>query len=131
MKRYVFPAFAEGSDAEGWSLFFPDLACITGADDLPQLAAMAREALQLHLTSFIDDGEEVPRPSDLQVLRADPEYADLLPMFVEVDLDGPPTAVVISLPQAVLSQVDNVAQARGLTRAQIFQESVQDYLKAS
>mgnify|MGYP002779659460 FL=1 len=130
MRRFVYPAFAEGDDAEGYSLFFPDLACITAADDLVQLTAMAREALRLHLSGLLEDGSPVPPPSDLRALLSDPDHQGLLPMLVEADLAGAPQAIVVSLPETTLSRVDQAARSRGLTRDQVLEESVHGYLLA-
>ena len=64
-EQYVFPAvFTE--EPLGISIEFPDLpGCLPCADNYEQAFRNAREALHLHLTGMIDDGEKIPAPSKL------------------------------------------------------------------
>lgn len=130
MTRYVYPAMVEGAESGGYSLFFPDLACFTAADDLAGLAAMAREALQLHLEGMIDDGQALPAPSSLEALRGDPENNGLGVMLVEADLDGRPTGMVVHLPEDLVRRVDDLASARSTTRDEVLREGAEALLKA-
>ena len=70
MKRYVFPAIFTKED-KGISIEFPDLpGCLPCARDYDQAFRNAREALNLHLSCMIEDGEAVPKPSDLKTIAA-------------------------------------------------------------
>ena len=70
MKRYVFPAIFTKED-KGISIEFPDLpSCLPCARDYDQAFRNAREALNLHLSCMIEDGEAVPKPSDLKTIAA-------------------------------------------------------------
>ena len=70
MKNYAFPAiFVE--DKSGIGVIFPDLpGCVTQNDDYERAFKDAREALNLHLSCMIEDGEAVPKPSDLKTIAA-------------------------------------------------------------
>ncbi|HEV7297868.1 MAG TPA: type II toxin-antitoxin system HicB family antitoxin [Tepidisphaeraceae bacterium] len=56
----------------------PDLpGCITAGDTPGEALRMAKEAIQLHLEGMLDDGVELPEPSeDIERLKADPDFAD-------------------------------------------------------
>ena len=68
MKRYLFPAvFVE--DETGVGVVFPDLpGCVTQNDDYEHAFEDAREALNLHLSCMIEDGEEIPTPSKIKTV---------------------------------------------------------------
>jgi predicted RNase H-like HicB family nuclease len=67
----------------------PDLpGCITAGDTIAEALTMAKEAIELHLEGMLDDGIELPDPSeDLDRFRRDPDYADAFWGAVKVDLD--------------------------------------------
>ena len=65
MRSYIFAGIAERG-AEGYGLYFPDLpGCVTAADTLAELPGNAREALELHLSGMIEDGEAIPAATDI------------------------------------------------------------------
>jgi predicted RNase H-like HicB family nuclease len=66
----------------------PDLpGCISAGSTIDEAMLMAREAILLHLEGILEDGLEWPTPSDVETLRADPDYADAIWAIVSVDLD--------------------------------------------
>ncbi len=67
----------------------PDLpGCITAGDTIPEAFDMAKEAIELHLTGMLDDGLQLPDPTnDLEQLRSNPDYADALWGVVQIELD--------------------------------------------
>lgn len=69
MKKYIFPAvFSE--ESVGIAIFFPDLpGCLPCASDYEQAFHNAGEALNLHLSCMIEDGEEIPKPSRLRSIK--------------------------------------------------------------
>ena len=67
----------------------PDLpGCVTAGDTIADALVMAKEAIALHLEGMLDDGLDLPDPSDnLEKLRHDPDYADALWGAVAIELD--------------------------------------------
>ncbi|MGB3549593.1 MAG: type II toxin-antitoxin system HicB family antitoxin [Candidatus Binatus sp.] len=64
---------------------FPDFpGCVSGAKTLQEVRRMAAEALALHIEGMIEDGEVVPSPSNLDVLRNDPNMRRAVPILVSV-----------------------------------------------
>jgi hypothetical protein len=49
---------------------------------------MAQEAIELHVSGMVEDGDELPSPSSLEVIMADPENSDAV-------------AFLVTLPEAV------------------------------
>jgi len=118
MQIYFALVHQEGDSAYG--VQFPDVpGCFSAADDLTELAAMASEALALHL----EDADELPNARDFAELHADPEIARELaegafligvPL---ISLAGRSAKANITMDAGLLSAIDATAKARGLTRS--------------
>ena len=125
MRSYVFPGSVERVESGGYSLFFEDLpGCATGADDLASLAAMAREALELHLEGMIEDGTAIPDPTAPERLPSDPGAALVATILVEAT-PTPRGVVSFALPEATLKRVDEAAAFQGYTREQVLSSKVE------
>ena len=78
---YTYPAFFY-YDGDGIAIEFPDLpgalSCARNTDEGMQ---NARECLGLHLFGMERDGDEIPKPSDIDALKPDD---DGVIIFVEV-----------------------------------------------
>lgn len=130
MQRFVFPGIVETDSAGGYGLFFPDLpGCVTAAATMDDLAANAREALELHLEGMISEGLLIPPQTPLDLLPRDPDVQQLGVILVEAT-PGDPTVVSLTLSESLLSDIDEAAQARGVTRDTIIAESAEALLKA-
>ncbi len=132
MKTLTYAGIAEGDRATGYSLFFPDLdGCVTGADTMGELAAMAREALQLHLEGMIAHGLVLPEPTPPEDLPRDPELAQAGVLMITAPIGDTSADVIVDLPSALLDRLDKAAQARGTTRAALIEQSAEAFLQAS
>ncbi len=81
---------------------------------------MAQEAVECHRS---DEKLPIPPPSALGTLAADPRYEGGDWTLVNLDLtriDPGPKLVNISLPGSLLTQIDEYAQARHLSRSGFF-----------
>lgn len=66
---YIFPAIFEESK-EGVSIEFPDFpGCLPCGENIDQAVKNAKEALHLHLYGMEKDGDLIPEPSSLTVLK--------------------------------------------------------------
>lgn len=79
---------------------------------------MAEEALALHIEGLVEDGEALPEPSSLDEVMSDPNHRDGVAILVSVKSDQPKTVRVnVTLPEDVLAQIDQYAEAHGFTRS--------------
>ena len=130
MRSYIFAGIAERG-AEGYGLYFPDLpGCVTAADTLAELPGNAREALELHLSGMIEDGEAIPAATDIGALPHDTDVDEVGVLLVEAHLAGEPTALSVTLPASLVARIDAAAQERGVSRDAILAESAEELLKA-
>ena len=73
----------------------PDLpGCFSAGSTFAEALVMAKEAIELHVSAMLDDGEEIPSPTlDVDNLRSDPIFADAIWALVTVDIDWRAPAV--------------------------------------
>jgi predicted RNase H-like HicB family nuclease len=107
----------EGSE---YGVSFPDFpGCVSAGHDMDEAARMAAQALALHISGMAEDGEAVPTPSSLDVVRGH-EFARGAAAFIVVD--APVSArravkVSITVPEDDLDTIDRYAKAHGLARS--------------
>ena len=71
MKKLFYPAIFHKED-DGFWVSFPDFPeCLTEGDNMEQTYDMAVDALGLAITSRKEEKEEIPSPSDPDVIDAD------------------------------------------------------------
>ncbi len=100
----------------------PDIPGVFSAGDtIDQALRNAREAIIAHVSLLIEQGETVAiELSRIEDLIADPDYADAIWAFVEVDsskLNSRPERINISLPRFVLHKIDSYVETRHETRS--------------
>jgi predicted RNase H-like HicB family nuclease len=98
---------------------FPDLpGVVTAGTTLDEARELAEEALALHIEGLVDDGEVIPEPSTLEQVMSDPDNRSGVAILVSVKSDQPKVVRVnVTLPEDILEQIDEYAQAHGFTRS--------------
>ena len=115
-------AIEPGNDTTAWGVVVPDLpGCFSAGDTLEDAMTQAEDAITGWIETALDNGQDIPAPSHIEVLRAaHPEFADWPWALVKVDpamLDDPLERASISLPRRVLRRVDARARSAGETRS--------------
>jgi len=128
MARY-YPAIVE-ADADGYSVFFPDVpGCTSGGTSLQEAAQNVEEALQAHLDLSAEHGDALPEPSDLDT-RVEPDVEAAARLLVRVETTkAKPVRVNIMLPGDLLAAVDRYAERLGYTRSGLLAQAVRDKLR--
>ena len=93
---------------------FPDFpGCISAGDSIEEARRMAQEALELHASGLLEDGEGLPLPTSLDVIMADPDNSDSVAFLATVP-DPPERSVRvnITLPERLLRRIDARAPNR-------------------
>jgi predicted RNase H-like HicB family nuclease len=87
---------------------FPDLpGCISAGSTLEEALSMAEEALAGHFEAMADHGLEIPAPSSLDAVMADPENRDGIAVLVPApEPDRRAVRVNITLPERLLRRID-------------------------
>jgi predicted RNase H-like HicB family nuclease len=115
-------AIESGSNSQAFGVVVPDLpGCFSAGDSLDEALSNAEDAILGWIETMLDQGSEIPIPSNLDTLRATyPEYRDWVWAVVSVDpaaLDDTVERVNITLPRRVLYRLDARAKAAGESRS--------------
>lgn len=129
MANYIAIVHKEAKSDFGVS--FPDFpGCITAGQNIDETKDMALDALILHIQGMFEDGEQLPFPSKLEDIMADPDYADATAyLVVSVPEARPRTVRVnITMPEMTLKQIDAAAKKRGMSRSSFLVHAAQNAL---
>jgi predicted RNase H-like HicB family nuclease len=126
MPNYIAVVHKEPTSDYGVS--FPDFpGCITAGKSIDEAKDLAYEALLLHLEGLREDGEQLPAPTNLEDIVADPENADAVAFLVVSvpDAQGKAKRINITIPEETLRRVDVAAKRRGLSRSSFLTRAAQ------
>ena len=118
MANYIAIVHKEANSDFGVS--FPDFpGCITAGRDIDEAKDMAQDALALHIQGMLEDSEQLPAPSRLEDIMADPDFTDATAYLIVSIPDSKPRTVRvnITLPEMTLKQIDAAAKKRGMSRS--------------
>lgn len=112
MASIYYPAIIERS-TDGFCVFFPDLpGCTSGGATIQDAAQQAEEALDMHLTGMVEDGEPFPEPSDIAAIVVDPDVDEAARLLVRGERPGRSVRVQVSIDEGLLARIDKVAKNR-------------------
>ncbi|MFZ5867844.1 MAG: type II toxin-antitoxin system HicB family antitoxin [Thermodesulfobacteriota bacterium] len=115
MKTYI--ALLRKEEGSSYGVDFPDFpGCITGGETMDIAYREAAEALQLHIKGMLEDGEEIPEPTSLDAIMADPDNERAVPFPVQVPGDKA-KRVDITVPELVLRDIDAYARKHRMSRS--------------
>lgn len=80
--RYHYIAVLEYAESGSIGVYFPDLpGCVSVADTTEKAIENAKEALSLHLYGMEEDGDDIPKPSELPQIKLNKNE---IPTLIEV-----------------------------------------------
>lgn len=114
----LYPVYVHKDEGSAYGLTFPDFpGCFSAADELADLPRMAQEAVEVH---FEGEEMEIPVPSAPEQWAADERFKGGYWMLVDIDLakiHSQPVRLNISLPEYLVTRIDNYAKAHHLSRS--------------
>jgi len=129
MTNYI--AVVHKDFATEYGVSFPDFpGCVTGGSSLDEVKEIAIEALSGHIKTMQEFSEKIPRPSKLDDIIADPDYANAI-SFIVVSISGLKSKIVrvnITLPEDVLHKIDVTAKNRGMSRYSFLTHAAQSLI---
>lgn len=103
-------AIAKGDNDTAHGIFIPDVeGCFSAADDYQDAFDNAIEAIELHLEGLVEDGEDIPLPSNIDSHIEKPEYVGMTWALVEVDVNrylGKSEKINVTLPSRLVHLID-------------------------
>ena len=124
MEKLFYPALFHEAEEGGFWVSFPDLPeCLTEGDDMQQAYEMAVDALGISLASRKEDGEIIPKPTEVNKIDAE----DGILVVVEFDMmeyqkkhNSRAVKKTLSIPE----WLNEEAVARGVNFSQVLQEAL-------
>lgn len=118
-------------DAEGFSVYFPDVpGCTSAGSTAQEAAANAEAALYAHLEIGLEHGEAPPTARALDDIPADPEAPEAARILVRYDAPEKAVRVNISLPEDLLHRIDAYAKSHGFTRSGLLALAAREQMRA-
>jgi len=124
MNKLFYPAIFHTAEEGGFWVSFPDIPeCLTEGDDMQAAYEMAVEALGIALVGRKEDGEEIPKPTEVNQIFVD----DGVLVIVEFDMleyqkkhNSRAVKKTLSIPE----WLNEEAMARGINFSQVLQEAL-------
>jgi len=117
-----------------YGVTIPDLpGCFSAGDTVDDALVEAVEAAECHIEGLMLDEEPVPAPKSIEYHQHNPEYADGIWALAAVDLSklsGKSKRVNITVPERLLSMMDQYASRRGETRSGLIAQATMEFMAA-
>jgi predicted RNase H-like HicB family nuclease len=118
---------------DGYGVLFPDFpGCVTTGETIQEAAAMAEEALSLHIEGMLEDSEPIPEPSPpdapLPEWLVDTPGKTIARVLIPVEVPGRSVRINVSLDQGLLARLDRAAAASGETRSGLIARAVREVI---
>ena len=127
MPRY-YTAVLE-RDAEGYSVYFPDVpGCVSAGNTAQNAAANAEEALYGHLILSLEHGEPLPDARPIDDIPMSDDGSEVARIMVRFEPPGKSIRVSITLPETLLHEVDAFAEAHGYSRSGLLAYAVREQM---
>lgn len=130
-KHYLGVVEKDADSAFG--MWFPDMpGCFPAADEFDNLPGAAAGLLRQHVEALESNGRPVPEPRPLVEVMADKDVrrslkAGATTMLVPLLADpGRTVRVNVTVERGLLEQIDEAAQARGLTRSAFLAQAARE-----
>ncbi len=129
-----FPVVIHKEPDSDYGVTVPDLpGCFSAGVSLDDALVQAVEAVECHVEGLLMEAEPVPIPRSIEYHRNNPDYANGIWAVVSVDLSklsGKSKRVNITIPERLLSLMDQYAAQRGETRSGLIANAAMEYIAA-
>ena len=126
--RIIYPAIFHHEDGSYW-VEFPDLAgCQSFGDTQTQTLLNAKEALEAYTLSLLENGEKLPKASDIESIRTD---SNCFLSLIDTDLSpylNKSKAIKKTL--TIPGWLNDAAAQRGINFSQTLQEALMQKINA-
>ena len=113
MARLFYPAILEKEPDSAYGVTFPDFPGLVSAGDTAEEALVnSHETLAGHVALMVQDGDPLPDPTPVEAATADPDIQVIAITLVGVTVPGRAKRVNVTLDEALLEEIDEVADNR-------------------
>lgn len=127
----LFPVVVHKENKSSFGVTVPDFpGCFTSGETFDEAIRSVQEAIECHL----DEGDEIPEPSSIEVLAKNPDYKCGLWVMVEIDFSAfehRTKRINVSIPENLLHEIDSFAKRNGLSRSAFLARAAKNALKVA
>ena len=127
-----YPIFIEKDSTSDYGVTIPDLpGCFSAGSTIDEAILNAEEAILTHIEGLLMDNEIVPSPSKLEQLKESYNNPDFVWVLCEVDMNKLSENIKrinITIPEKMLSKIDNFANSEGESRSGFLTHAALDYI---
>ena len=127
-----YPVVIHKDRKSDYGVTVPDLpGCFSAGDTMEDALTNAVEAIECHLEGLLLDGDEIPQAQPVEVHLKNKQFAGGTWALVSVDLSrlaSKTKRINITMPERVLTLVDEQARREGETRSGLLARAVMEYI---
>ena len=127
-----YPVVIHKDPGSDYGVTVPDLpGCFSAGETMDEALANAVDAIECHLEGLMLDGELVPTPRGIEYHQENTDFAGGTWALVDVDLtrvSGKTRRVNITIPERVLSLIDDYAAQHGETRSGLITQAALGFI---
>lgn len=127
-----YPVVIHKDPDSDYGVTVPDLpGCFSAGDTIDEALVQAVEAIECHIEGLMVDEEPVPSPQSIEHHQQNPLYSNGIWALVTVDLtklSGKSRRVNITLPERLLTLMDQYASQHDITRSGLIAQATREFI---
>lgn len=127
-----YPVFIEKEQTSDYGVTVPDIpGCFSAGATIDEAIVNAEEAILTHIEGLLMDEEIVLPPSSIEELQKTYSNPDYIWMLSEIDMNKLSENIKrinITVPENLLSKIDNYAKQEGETRSGFLAHAALEYI---
>jgi len=114
----LYPVCIHKEPGSDYGVTVPDIpGCFSAGSTYEEALSMAQDAIEFHLETLAEEGEEIPMGSTLEVYKNEKDYEDGIWALVNVDITpflGKAQKINVTLPGRLISKIDKAVEEKSL-----------------
>lgn len=127
-----YPVVIHKDPDSDYGVTIPDLpGCFSAGETMDEALGGAAEAIECHLEGLMLDGEPLLMPTSVERHQSNPAFSEGIWALVDIDLtrlSGKARRVNITIPERVLSLIDDYASRLGETRSGLITQATLEFI---
>ena len=127
-----YPIYLEKDQSSDYGVVVPDLqGCFSAGATIDEAILNAEEAILTHIEGLLMDEEIVPPPTSIEELKQTFSNSNYIWMLCDIDMNKLSENIKrinITIPEKLLSKIDNYANTEGETRSGFLAHAALEYM---
>ena len=128
-----WPIIIDKDDDSDFGVTVPDLpGCFSAGSSFEDAVDQAKEAIELHIEAMLEDGEDIPMPSELAEHHGNPANAGAVYALVEINdnlVSGKTERINLTIPSWANSQIERYAKKTGTSKSGLMWQATLDRIQ--